>query len=105
LQRDERAVQPGPVARAALALIRAYKYIISPSLGDACRFVPSCSDYMSEALTRHGLLRGGWLGLRRLSRCHPLGGHGYDPPPLTFEWWRAPGNSTRPAEKAGSVQY
>ena len=69
------------LARVALAAIRAYKYLISPTLTGSCRFVPGCADYMAEAIARHGLLRGGWLGTRRLSRCHPLGASGYDPVP------------------------
>jgi uncharacterized protein len=73
---------PGAAARVALLLIRGYKYFISPALPAACRFVPSCADYTAEAIMRHGLLKGGWLGVRRLSRCHPLGGHGHDPVPL-----------------------
>jgi hypothetical protein len=64
-----------------IALLRIYKYLISPMLGPRCRFVPSCSDYAVEALQRHGPLRGGWLALRRVSRCHPWGGSGYDPVP------------------------
>src|SRR5262245_17788385 len=71
----------GLPARAGLALIRAYKLLVSPWFAGACRFVPSCSDYTSEAIARFGLARGMWLGVRRLSRCHPLGGHGLDPVP------------------------
>ncbi|MDF1721559.1 MAG: membrane protein insertion efficiency factor YidD [Minwuia sp.] len=65
----------------AILPIRFYQYVISPWLGPNCRFQPTCSAYAIEALERHGLLRGSWLGLRRLSRCHPFGGHGYDPVP------------------------
>ena len=64
-----------------LVLLRAYKLLISPLFAGACRFTPSCSDYMADAVRAHGALRGVWLGLRRLSRCRPLGGHGYDPVP------------------------
>ncbi|MBI4390420.1 MAG: membrane protein insertion efficiency factor YidD [candidate division NC10 bacterium] len=68
-------------ARAALALIAAYRAWLSPLTLPACRFLPSCSEYTSEAIERHGLGRGAWLGLRRLLRCHPLGGAGLDPVP------------------------
>lgn len=71
----------GRAARASLALIRAYKYLISPWLTGACRFVPTCADYTTEAITRHGFVRGTWLGVRRLSRCQPFGGSGLDPVP------------------------
>ncbi|MCC7125262.1 MAG: membrane protein insertion efficiency factor YidD [Acidobacteria bacterium] len=74
----------GP-ARVGLALIRAYKAVFSPWFAGTCRFVPGCADYTAEAIARHGLVRGSWLGLRRLSRCHPLGGHGYDPVPPPCE--------------------
>jgi len=60
-------------------LIRAYQLIVSPWLTPACRFAPSCSQYAIEAVERYGPLRGAWLAVRRLSRCHPLGDHGYDP--------------------------
>lgn len=73
---------PGAPARVGLALIRAYKLVVSPWLAGACRFVPGCADYTAEAIARHGLAYGVWLGARRLSRCHPFGGHGYDPVPL-----------------------
>lgn len=62
-------------------LIRGYQVALSPLLPSACRFYPSCSTYAIEALERHGALRGSWLTIRRLSRCHPLGGGGYDPVP------------------------
>ncbi len=67
--------------RAAVLPIRLYQLCLSPLLPPSCRFVPTCSAYAIEALTRHGLLRGGWLTLRRLARCHPWGGSGYDPVP------------------------
>jgi len=63
-----------------LALIRGYKLLISPYFtGGTCRFIPSCSDYAAEAVLRYGAVKGSWLALRRLSRCHPLGAHGWDP--------------------------
>ena len=67
--------------RAAIFFIRVYQAGISPWLGPGCRFEPSCSRYAVEAIERHGLGRGGWLAVRRLGRCHPLGDSGYDPVP------------------------
>lgn len=64
-----------------ILLIRAYRYLISPLLGPHCRFYPTCSCYAQTALEQHGLIRGGWLGLRRLSRCHPWHPGGVDPVP------------------------
>ena len=66
---------------AAVLLIRAYQWVLSPWLGPACRYEPSCSHYAVEAIERHGLLRGGTLAARRLGRCHPLGASGFDPVP------------------------
>ena len=62
-------------------LIRLYQWTLSPWLGGACRFYPSCSNYALEAIHHHGVLRGGWLTLRRLSKCHPFHAGGFDPPP------------------------
>lgn len=67
--------------RAIAGLIRAYQLVISPVLPPACRFTPSCSRYALEAVTRHGALRGSWLALRRLARCHPFHPGGFDPVP------------------------
>ncbi|MDR7415596.1 MAG: membrane protein insertion efficiency factor YidD [Armatimonadota bacterium] len=61
--------------------IRAYQRLISPLLPRTCRFVPSCSEYAAQAIQAHGPLRGAWLALRRLSRCHPFHPGGYDPVP------------------------
>jgi uncharacterized protein len=72
---------PGPAARLALRLIRLYKLAVSPWLAGSCRFVPSCADYTAEAIARYGVMRGGLLGIGRLGRCHPFGGHGFDPVP------------------------
>ena len=60
---------------------RAYKLTLSPLIGNQCRFLPSCSDYGAQALIDHGPVRGGYLTLRRVCRCNPLGGSGYDPVP------------------------
>jgi len=65
----------------ALALIRAYQLTISPLLPPSCRFTPSCSQYTSDAISRHGLTTGAWLGVKRLVRCHPWHPGGYDPVP------------------------
>jgi len=62
-------------------LIRLYQLTVSPLLPPRCRYLPSCSDYALEALSSHGMARGLWLALRRLARCHPWGGSGYDPVP------------------------
>lgn len=62
-------------------LVAAYRATISPLLGNRCRFHPSCSEYARVALARHGSLRGGWLTLRRLARCHPFCAGGHDPVP------------------------
>ncbi|MCY7353084.1 MAG: membrane protein insertion efficiency factor YidD [Cytophagaceae bacterium] len=64
-----------------IALIRFYQIAISPYLGGSCRYTPTCSQYGIEAVRKHGPWRGGWLTLRRFARCHPWGGHGYDPVP------------------------
>jgi hypothetical protein len=64
-----------------VAVIRLYQLVVSPWLGPACRFEPSCSSYAIEAVQRHGPFRGPWLAARRLARCHPFGDHGYDPLP------------------------
>ncbi|MFO0892922.1 MAG: membrane protein insertion efficiency factor YidD [Isosphaeraceae bacterium] len=72
---------PGQLAILILiGLIRAYQWTLSPLLGQVCRFHPSCSRYMVEALRKYGLVRGLARGLRRLSRCHPWNPGGYDPP-------------------------
>jgi hypothetical protein len=67
--------------RALIGLVRAYRLVLSPWLGSACRFEPSCSLYALQALERHGAARGGWLTARRLVRCHPWCDGGHDPVP------------------------
>lgn len=64
-----------------LGLIRTYQLVLSPLLGPSCRFEPSCSRYAATCLSTHGPLRGSWLALRRIARCHPFNPGGYDPPP------------------------
>lgn len=68
-------------ASALAGLVRGYQLLISPALGSNCRFQPSCSQYALEALRAHGALRGSWLALRRIGRCHPLHPGGHDPVP------------------------
>lgn len=70
-----------PAAWVLALPVRAYRLLLSPWLGHACRFTPTCSAYALEALERHGAVRGGWLALRRLARCRPGGGRGVDDVP------------------------
>jgi putative membrane protein insertion efficiency factor len=79
----ERTRDPaGLTGRRVVALLpRAYRLLVSPWLPPACRYEPTCSRYAEEALLRHGVVRGIWLALRRVARCHPFGGSGYDPVP------------------------
>jgi putative membrane protein insertion efficiency factor len=65
-----------------MALVRFYRAAISPWTPAACRYDPTCSAYMLDALEMHGALRGSWIGLKRIMRCHPWGGSGYDPVPV-----------------------
>ena len=67
------------MTRATTALIGAYQYWISPLLPSACRFHPTCSEYMRQAVEKHGVARGVWMGLKRLCRCHPFVAGGVDP--------------------------
>ncbi len=69
------------IEKAMIGLIGLYKKYISPYTGRHCRYYPSCSDYAVEAIRIHGPLKGGWLALKRLLRCHPFGGYGFDPVP------------------------
>ena len=70
------------MTRVAVAVIALYQRLLSPLLPRACRFAPTCSEYAKLALAEHGALRGTWLALRRVMRCHPLHPGGYDPPPV-----------------------
>ena len=70
-----------------VGLVRAYRAVMSPLLAPRCRFAPSCSAYALEALQTHGALRGGWLTVRRLARCHPFHRGGVDPVPARPEAW------------------
>ncbi|MBA2561333.1 MAG: membrane protein insertion efficiency factor YidD [Chitinophagaceae bacterium] len=64
-----------------IAIIKLYQLIISPWLGPSCRYIPTCSQYAIEALKKYGPLKGLWLTLKRIAKCHPWGGHGHDPVP------------------------
>jgi uncharacterized protein len=98
---DEGAGAEAPVspaslpARVALGAIRLYQ-AARHGRPSPCRFTPSCSAYAADAVTTHGALRGSWLALRRLGRCHPFGSSGYDPVPLPHP----PGSAPRPPRKA-----
>ena len=67
-------------------MIRVYQKLVSPGLGANCRYSPTCSSYAAEAVTRFGVIKGVWLGMKRVGRCHPLRDGGYDPVP---ENWRS----------------
>jgi uncharacterized protein len=69
------------IAKLLILLIRVYQWTLSPLLGPVCRFEPSCSRYAVGCLQLHGALRGSWLAVRRIGRCHPWNPGGYDPPP------------------------
>ncbi|MHB8474303.1 MAG: membrane protein insertion efficiency factor YidD [Sulfuricaulis sp.] len=83
------------MSKILIAVIHAYRFLLSPWLGNHCRFHPGCSQYAAESIEKHGAWRGLWLALRRLSRCHPWHSGGYDPVP--------PGNIKRsvPGPKHG----
>lgn len=70
-----------PLARLLTGMVKAYRLLLSPWIGYACRFQPTCSSYALEAISHHGGLKGGWLALWRILRCNPWGGSGYDPVP------------------------
>ncbi len=82
------------VARVMVAPIRAYQRVVSPLLGARCRFTPSCSEYAAQALLRYGPLRGLYLAVRRLLRCHPWNAGGIDDVPEAFAWRRV--HTTQP---------
>ncbi|WP_413206567.1 membrane protein insertion efficiency factor YidD [Rhodospirillum sp. A1_3_36] len=88
-----------------MGLIYIYRLFLSPLLGQNCRYDPTCSRYTLEAITRHGPFWGVWLGLRRISRCHPWGGMGYDPVPEDPrpQRWRSPHAPTPDASTEGDM--
>lgn len=64
-----------------ILIFRGYQLLISPLLPNACRYAPTCSEYGIQAVRKYGALKGGWMAIKRILRCHPWGGHGYDPLP------------------------
>ena len=66
-------------------IIKIYQYLISPLLGSRCRFLPTCSEYSAQSIREHGVIKGIALSLKRISKCHPWGSHGYDPVPKKVE--------------------
>lgn len=71
----------GLTAKIMLGLIRFYQYAVSPLIPPRCRYTPTCSQYALEAVKKYGALKGGWLVVKRIARCHPFGGSGHDPVP------------------------
>lgn len=71
--------------QSAIAIVQFYRYFVSPILPPSCRFEPSCSQYMIEAIEQHGVIKGSWLGIKRISRCHPGCQGGYDPVPRAIQ--------------------
>ena len=69
------------IKKIPIAAVKFYQLAIRPLLPNACRYTPSCSEYTIEAVNKYGALKGSWLGMKRIARCHPWGGHGYDPVP------------------------
>ncbi len=92
---DVKDRQGGLPAQAAHLAIRAYQLTLSGMVGRGCRYLPSCSEYTDEAIQRHGVWAGGWMGVARICRCHPWGNAGFDPVPrlsADYRWhrpWRA----------------
>ncbi len=82
------------MTRLLILLIKGYRLLVSPWLAPRCRFLPSCSEYAITSLGRHGVLRGGWLAVRRLARCHPWGGSGIDEVPEVAAVCRCGSRST-----------
>lgn len=78
-----------PLTLVSVGLLRVYRAVVSPLYGPVCRYYPSCSAYALQAVETHGGVRGGWLAVRRLARCHPWAEGGIDrvPPPGAYRWW------------------
>ncbi len=88
-----------------IALLKAYRLVISPLYGNVCRYHPSCSSYALRAVETQGAARGGWLAVRRVARCHPWARGGYDPVPDTPEGWAYATELTARGETAQAARY
>ena len=67
------------IKRFFIGLVKGYQYLVSPLLGQNCRYTPTCSEYSIQAIEKYGIFKGLWLSIKRISKCHPLGGSGHDP--------------------------
>ncbi len=91
-----KAPEMSPFAYILALPVRAYRLLLSPWVGNSCRYQPTCSAYALEALEKHGAIKGAYLAVRRIGRCHPLGGSGYDP---------VPGSDHDPSPKTDSRKH
>ena len=98
MSRPAEGRRPSPAARAIDGLLRGYQVLAAGRISP-CRFVPSCSTYAREAVAHHGALRGSWYAARRLLRCHPWGGHGFDPVPGTGDAFADPPAASPPRRR------
>ena len=89
--------------RGMIGAIHFYQRAVSPLLGPSCRFTPTCSEFAVGSIDRYGALAGGWLALKRILRCHPFGGQGYDPVPEMVVGEAALGDARLPAPVSGDV--
>jgi uncharacterized protein len=91
------------MSRVLVALLKAYRLVISPLYGQTCRYYPSCSAYALSAIETHGSLKGSWLALRRLGRCHPWtpGGVDFVPPLGSYRWWGITAGTAESPRPAG----
>jgi putative membrane protein insertion efficiency factor len=92
------------IRQTLILLVRGYQRVLSPLKPPTCRFLPTCSSYTIEALQRHGVVKGGWIATKRICRCHPWGGHGYDPLPVCDERTAVTELTTQTASESGPIQ-
>ena len=86
-----------------ILLVRGYQRVLSPLKPPTCRFLPTCSSYTIEALQRHGVVKGGWIATKRICRCHPWGGHGYDPVPGSDDHATVTASSNEVTAETGAI--